>query len=231
MPRNGSGVYSPPAGTFGIVDTVIASAAYDGFIDDLSTEITNSLNVQGTASMAASLNMGTFRVINAADPVAATDLATKEYVDSNSSAGPGMVAGYATNLGAPTGWLACDGSLISTTTYANLFSAIAYVYGGSGSNFNVPDFRGVFLRGFDNGVGLDFQGTRAPGNFQGSYLSDHFHSSSSIGFVPGAGFGVGSGPYSLATVIISDVSSSGLVNFSGTETTVANYPVLWCIKY
>lgn len=42
---------------------------------------------------------------------------------------------------APTGWLLCDGSSYSTTTYASLFAVLAYVYGGSGANFNVPDFR------------------------------------------------------------------------------------------
>ena len=42
----------------------------------------------------------------------------------------------------PLGWLLCDGSQYGTTQYASLFAAIGYTYGGSGSNFNVPDFRG-----------------------------------------------------------------------------------------
>lgn len=42
----------------------------------------------------------------------------------------------------PTGWLACDGSAVSRTTYADLFSAIGTAFGaGDGSTtFNVPDF-------------------------------------------------------------------------------------------
>lgn len=49
---------------------------------------------------------------------------------------------------APSGWLMCDGSAISRTTYANLFSAIGTSYGvGNGSStFNLPDFRGRFAR-------------------------------------------------------------------------------------
>lgn len=54
---------------------------------------------------------------------------------------------------APTGFLLCDGSAISRATYAALFAAIGTTYGGSGGNFNVPDFRGVFPRGVGNPVG------------------------------------------------------------------------------
>ena len=49
-------------------------------------------------------------------------------------------AGPAVNV--PTGYLVCDGASYSTTTYATLFAALAYTWGGSGANFNVPDLRG-----------------------------------------------------------------------------------------
>jgi microcystin-dependent protein len=41
---------------------------------------------------------------------------------------------------APNGYLLCDGSSVSTTTYANLFAVIGYSFGGSGANFNLPAF-------------------------------------------------------------------------------------------
>lgn len=49
----------------------------------------------------------------------------------------------------PSGWLDCDGSAVSRTTYADLFAVIGEDYGaGDGSTtFNVPDLRGLFLRG------------------------------------------------------------------------------------
>ncbi|OUS00763.1 hypothetical protein A9Q86_08375 [Flavobacteriales bacterium 33_180_T64] len=58
---------------------------------------------------------------------------------------------------APTGYLICDGSAVSRTTYADLFAVIGVIYGnGNGSTtFNLPDYRGEFLRGFDNGAGND----------------------------------------------------------------------------
>lgn len=45
---------------------------------------------------------------------------------------------------APTGWLICDGSAISRTTYSTLFAVIGTAYGsGDGSTtFNLPDLRG-----------------------------------------------------------------------------------------
>ena len=51
---------------------------------------------------------------------------------------------------APTDWLLCDGSSMSTTTYAALFAVIGYTYGGSGANFNLPDLRGRTAFGKDN---------------------------------------------------------------------------------
>lgn len=48
-----------------------------------------------------------------------------------------------------TGWLLCDGTAVSRTTYANLFSRLGTLYGvGDGSStFNLPDYRGYMLVG------------------------------------------------------------------------------------
>jgi microcystin-dependent protein len=42
---------------------------------------------------------------------------------------------------APAGFLECDGSSVSTTTYATLFAVVGYTYGGSGASFLLPDLR------------------------------------------------------------------------------------------
>ena len=39
------------------------------------------------------------------------------------------------NTTAPRGYLACNGQTVTTTTYPELFTAIGYTYGGSGSVF------------------------------------------------------------------------------------------------
>lgn len=57
----------------------------------------------------------------------------------------------------PIGYLICDGSAVSRTTYNRLFAAIGTAYGaGDGSTtFNIPDFRGMFLRGLDGSANND----------------------------------------------------------------------------
>jgi microcystin-dependent protein len=68
----------------------------------------------------------------------------------------GMIAPYG-GTSAPPGWLLCDGTAYSRTTYSTLYSAVGDAFGeGNGSTtFNVPDFRGRFLRGVDGTVGND----------------------------------------------------------------------------
>lgn len=65
---------------------------------------------------------------------------------------------------APTGWLFCDGSAVSRTTYSALFTAIGTTYGaGDGSTtFNLPDKRNRVSRGAGTGVGAGSSGTGAP---------------------------------------------------------------------
>lgn len=57
----------------------------------------------------------------------------------------------------PPGWLYCDGAAVSRTQYAALFAAIGIAWGTGDqvNTFNLPDLRGEFLRGADNGAGRD----------------------------------------------------------------------------
>ena len=76
----------------------------------------------------------------------------------------------------PTGYLECNGAAVSRTTYAALFAFIGTSYGsGNGSTtFNLPDLRGEFIRGFDNGRGVD--SGRSVASSQGSQNDSHNHS-------------------------------------------------------
>lgn len=64
----------------------------------------------------------------------------------------GIVMAFAGNP-APAGWLLCDGTAVSRTTYAQLFANIGTAYGnGDGTNtFNLPDLRGRTPVGLDGG--------------------------------------------------------------------------------
>jgi len=68
----------------------------------------------------------------------------------------------------PVGYLKANGATLSTSTYAALFAAIGYTYGGAGAAFNLPDLRGQFPRGWDDGRGLDTG--RAFGSAQGDAI-------------------------------------------------------------
>lgn len=97
-----------------------------------------------------------------------TDLATRLAVgiDSNgilTSAQPGDMKMSAVSV-VPSGWLLCDGSAVSRSTYAALYAAISTTYGaGDGSTtFNVPDMRGRVPLGVGIGTGGGSSGTGAP---------------------------------------------------------------------
>lgn len=69
---------------------------------------------------------------------------------SHNSFSAGMIlpfAGPASNI--PAGWLLCDGRALNRSKYGNLYDAIGVSWGtGDGSTtFNIPDLRGMFLRG------------------------------------------------------------------------------------
>ncbi|MES2512507.1 MAG: phage tail protein [Bacteroidota bacterium] len=70
---------------------------------------------------------------------------------------PAGTVQYFANTLAPNGYLECNGQAVNRVTYAELFSAIGTLYGpGDGvTTFNLPDLRGEFLRGADNGRGAD----------------------------------------------------------------------------
>ena len=48
-----------------------------------------------------------------------------------------------------SGYLSCDGSEVSKAIYANLYNAIQDIYGAPSNptNFKLPNFQGLFLRG------------------------------------------------------------------------------------
>ena len=81
---------------------------------------------------------------------------------------PGMVMAFANDTNIPDGWLVCDGSEYDSEDFMDLFLTIGTVWGGGGGTFRVPDYRGVALRGYDQGRGLD------PDRLFAKYQEDEF---------------------------------------------------------
>jgi microcystin-dependent protein len=69
---------------------------------------------------------------------------------------PGMPTGSITQFAgstAPSGWLTCDGTAVSRTTFADLFAAIGTTYntgGEAGTDFRLPNMKGRVPVGFDS---------------------------------------------------------------------------------
>ena len=87
---------------------------------------------------------------------------------------------YFAGSSAPAGWLKANGAAVSRTAYAALFAAIGTTYGlGDGrSTFNLPDLRGEFIRGWDDGRGVDTP--RPMGSAQADAVRQHYHG---IGYI------------------------------------------------
>jgi microcystin-dependent protein len=97
----------------------------------------------------------------------------------------GMVASFATDVVDPA-WLYCDGQAVDRIKYRQLFNKIGTNYGvGDGSTtFNVPDYRGNFLRAQDNGRGADpdAAGRNTPSNNPAGAGGDAIGSEQADGF-------------------------------------------------
>ena len=140
----------------------------------------------------------------------------------------GTVISYASST-APTGYLKCNGAAISRSTYSSLFSGIGTVFGaGDGSTtFNVPDLRGEFVRGWDDGRSIDTG--RVFGSSQSDEFESHNHATSLDGYnveVQGGGgytMGPGNRPQQAFTW--------SMTNSGGTETRPRNLSLMYCIKY
>lgn len=78
---------------------------------------------------------------------------------------------------APEGWLLCDGSAVSRSTYADLFAAIGTTYGsGDGSGtFNLPDLSGRVVIGVSQSHALGSTGGEATHVLTSSELPVHVH--------------------------------------------------------
>lgn len=78
----------------------------------------------------------------------------------------------------PTGWLTCDGSAVSRTTYAALFSIIGTTFGvGDGSTtFNLPDMRDRFPVGASGTKAIASTGGAETVTLSSGNLPVHTHS-------------------------------------------------------
>ena len=94
----------------------------------------------------------------------------------------GIVMPFAGSV-APEGYLLCDGSAVSRSTYSDLFTAIGTTYGaGDGSTtFNVPDLSGRVVLGVSQSHALGTSGGEAAHTLTENELPAHTHTVPSHG--------------------------------------------------
>jgi microcystin-dependent protein len=66
----------------------------------------------------------------------------------NTNTPTGMISIHA-GSSAPTGWLLCDGMSYASASYTALFSVIGQTFGGTGTDFAVPNLKGKVVVGID----------------------------------------------------------------------------------
>lgn len=138
-----------------------------------------SVVVSGAITANGGVNLQNQQVTNLPAPIVGNNAATKAYVDGIVAALPaGVPSGvvmWTAGAAVPTGYLICAGTLVSRAVYPDLFTAIGTAFGaGDGlTTFNLPDLRGVFIRGLDLDRGLD--PARAFGTQQADSLGSHQH--------------------------------------------------------
>jgi len=138
----------------------------------------------------------------------------------------GQVSFFAQNT-APTGWLKANGATVSRTTYADLFAAIGTTFGtGDGSTtFGLPDLRGEFPRGWDDGRGVD--SGRSFGSAQADEFKSHEHRLIERDGSGGAFDADVAGTASSFTSLRDDA----MLPEGGSETRPRNIALLACIKF
>jgi len=131
---------------------------------------------------------------------------------------------------APSGYLECDGTAISRSTYSDLFSAIGTTFGtGDGSTtFNIPDLRGEFIRGWDHGKGTD--SGRTLGSSQSGAIESHSHGFSSSQATNNTSLNGGTSYVQLSGQ--SPGANTASTDTTGvSETRPRNIALMYCIKY
>lgn len=192
--------------------------------DAVTTAKITDANV--TTAKIADANVTTAKIADA--NVTTAKLADNSVTAAKIAAGAAVPSGavfYFAANSAPTGYLEANGAAISRTTYAALFAVVGTTFGaGDGSTtFNLPDLRGEFLRGWDNGKGTD--SGRTFGSSQTDEIKSHTHTYDRT-TAPGGGqdqAGSGSGD----AVNINQTNTGGT---GGSETRPRNIALLPCIK-
>lgn len=145
---------------------ILASRFDNIFIADIKESFENCLTKDGQIAPIGDFNMGGQKITNVGTGTNGTDAVNLNQLNSSSYTILGIGDIKASVRSANHGnWFLCNGQAISRETYADLYSIIGTNFGpGNGvTTFNLPDYRGKFLRGLGGNSAANIYTTQAEG--------------------------------------------------------------------
>lgn len=143
------------------------------------------------------------------------------------STGPGTIVAWPGST-PPSGWFECNGATFTQSLYPNLYAAL-------GDSTTIPDLRGEFIRGWDNGRGVD--ASRTIKSAQADQLQGHNHQhpqSSTVNGNVASPMATGGGGILRYHAHTHDAYVSDGINGTpnvGTETRARNIALMYIIKH
>jgi len=205
--------------TSGDPDKVVAGAEIDNEFNSIASAVTSK------ADKVAAATTDNFAALDANGNIKDSGNSDSSFVPAGFGVPTGSVTAFAATT-APSGWIECDGRAINRSANSNLFDVIGVTFGnGDGSTtFNVPDLRGEFVRGWDDGRGVD--SGRGLGTDQAGQIESHNHEVTARRNSGDDPFGQLSG----ARVDTSTTFQVGTTDFGGDETRPRNIALMYIIK-
>lgn len=219
------------------------TTAYGSQVDSEIANIVNTLNSLDQAGITwtnvkvttllpqTAINMGGLKITSLANGTVSGDAVNYGQL----SAIPGAVTGallFYPLKASPSGYLYCNGAAVSRGTYATLYGIVGNIFGsGDGSTtFNLPDYRGKFIRGVNDASGNDPDASSRTaqasggntgdqaGSIQADQFKSHTHTVTDTGHAHTEQYGTGGGS---AQGVQGAAPAQAGVNNVSTNTTVS----------
>jgi microcystin-dependent protein len=208
----------------------------------------------GRASATGNFKMGSYKITGLANGESTNDAINKSQLDSAKTTLQAAIDAIVADMGATSyigdikasaqtanhgHWLLCNGQAVSRATYADLYALIGTNFGeGDGVNtFNVPDYRGKFLRGLGGDSAADIYTTQVEGlpnitgNVVGAGGSGVFQSGTGAFNVVNISNAVaGTSVYDMYNTATLDASRSSAIYGASAHVTPVNMAVNYFIK-